>query len=265
MNANSKLRFMTRIIGILSGKGGVGKTTITANLGVALASKFNKKVTVVDCNLTTSHLGMHFGIFYYPKTFNDFLKNKATIDEVIFPHGTGVNIIPASMNLSDLSGIDMSTLNSKLSGAMTNQDFVFLDIAPGFGKEAISGIKSCQEALLITTPDMPSVTDVIKAKNILNEINIKILGLVLNKVTGKKFDLTQKEIEDTIGLPVIASIPFRFEVVESIANKTPLVAYKPNSDVSIEIFKLAAVVSNEEYKPPKINLIRAIGKIFSKF
>ncbi|MFN6992432.1 MAG: AAA family ATPase, partial [Fervidobacterium sp.] len=89
-NANEKLELMTRVIGVLSGKGGVGKTTIVANLSAALTFKFNKKVTVIDCNLTTSHLGMHFGIFHYPKTFNDFLKGSSPIADVIFPHGTGV-------------------------------------------------------------------------------------------------------------------------------------------------------------------------------
>lgn len=263
-NANEKLELMTRVIGVLSGKGGVGKTTIVANLSAALAFKFNKKVTVIDCNLTTSHLGMHFGIFHYPKTLNDFLKGSSPITDVIFPHGTGVNIIPASLNLSDLTGIDISNLNNKIKDILNDNDFVFLDIAPGFGKEAVSGMMACQEALLVTTPDLPSVTDVIKAKNVLNDINVKTMGIILNKVTGKKFDLTKEEIAETTGLPVIASIPFRFEVVESLANKTPLVAYRQDSDASVELFRLAATLSNEEYTPPRVGIINLLSRIFRR-
>ncbi len=255
---------MARVIGVLSGKGGVGKTTIVANLGVALTSKFNKKVTVIDCNLTTSHLGMHFGIFNYPKTLNDFLKGNSQIEDIIFPHGTGVNIIPASLNLSDLTGIDISILNNKIKDMLNDNDFVFLDIAPGFGKEAISGMLACQEAILVTTPDLPSVTDIMKAKNVLDDINVKTIGIIVNKVTGKKFDLTPQEINETTDIPVIASIPFSFDIVESLANKTPLVAYKSDSNVSIELFKLAAMLSNEEYIPPKPGIINFLTRIFRR-
>lgn len=64
-----------RVIGIVSGKGGVGKTTLVANLGLSLV-KFGKSVTAVDCNVTTSHLGFNFGLHYYPKTLNNILKKK---------------------------------------------------------------------------------------------------------------------------------------------------------------------------------------------
>ncbi|MEM5799360.1 MAG: P-loop NTPase [Candidatus Aenigmatarchaeota archaeon] len=252
---------MSRIIGIISGKGGVGKTTITANLSAALSLKFAKKVTAVDCNLTTSHLGMHFGIFFYPKTFNDFLRGSASINDVIFPHGTGVNILPASLNLSDLVGIDMIEIREKLQNSLKENDFVFLDAAPGFGKEALSAIRASQEALLITTPDLPAVTDILKAKNVLDQMNVQTIGIIVNKVTGKKFELSAKEITDTVGLPVIASIPFSFDFSESLSNKTPLVAYKQNSKASIEIFKLASFIAGENYKEPSM-LERIFSKIF---
>ncbi|MFH8080662.1 MAG: P-loop NTPase [Candidatus Aenigmatarchaeota archaeon] len=251
---------MSRVVGIISGKGGVGKTTLTANLSVALASKFSKKVTVVDCNLTTSHLGMHFGIFFYPKTFNDFLKGVAEINDVIFPHGTGVNILPASLNVSDLVGINIFEIREKLQSLPEN-DFILLDTAPGFGKEALSAIRACNEALLITTPDLPSVTDVLKAKNILNQMNVSINGVVVNKVMGKKFELSVSEIEETLELPIIGKIPFTPEFSESLSNKTPLVAYNEYSKASREIFKIAAYMANEHYKePPMLRIF--LSRIF---
>lgn len=250
---------MTRTIGIISGKGGVGKTTITANLSVALSSKFAKKVTAVDCNLTTSHLGMHFGIFFYPKTFNDFLKGDVAINDVTYQHATGVNILPASLNLSDLVGINIFEIREKLQNSLTHSDFVFLDTAPGFGKEALSAIRACEEALLVTTPELPSVTDIIKAKNILQQMNVRCLGVIVNKVTGKKFELTKKEIEETVDIEVIGQIPFSFEFSESLSNKTPLVAYNQMSKASIEIFKIAAYLVGENYKEPSL-----FEKIFSR-
>jgi septum site-determining protein MinD len=252
---------MTRIIGVLSGKGG---TTLVANLSTALSMKFNKKTTVIDCNVTTSHLGMHFGVYFYPKTLNDMLKNDAKLEDVILPHNTGVKIIPASLNLSDLIGVDISSLNSKMENLFKDDDFVFLDIAPGFGKEAVSGMKACKEALVVTTPDVPAITDVIRTRTVLDELNIEPIGIVLNKVTKKDFDLTKKEIMDLTGLPIISAIPFGFEVMESIAMKMPLVAYNQTSNVSIQTFKLAALLANESYIEPKPTFWENLGKFFRR-
>ena len=51
---------MGRKIGVFSGKGGVGKTTLALNLGTVLSNNFRRDTTIVDCNLTASHLGLHF-------------------------------------------------------------------------------------------------------------------------------------------------------------------------------------------------------------
>ena len=251
---------MSRIIGVISGKGGVGKTTITANLATALSMKFGRKVTAVDCNLTTSHLGMHFGIFFYPRTFNDFLKGTTSIEDVLISHATGVNILPASLNLSDLVGIDMYEIREKLRDSLRDNDFVFLDSAPGFGKEAVSAMRACEEALLVTTPDVPAITDVLKAKSVLEQMNVEIIGLIVNKVTGKKFELSRQEIAETTGLNIIGFIPFSFEFSESLSSKTPLVAYKQHTKASIELLKIAAYLTGEAYKEPSM-----IERIISTF
>ena len=91
---------MARVIGIVSGKGGVGKTTLASNLGIAL-SKFGRNVTLVDCNVTTSHLGFYFGLYDYPVTLNQVLKGEASLESATY-FSNGVKIIPASLELDDL-------------------------------------------------------------------------------------------------------------------------------------------------------------------
>ncbi|MBS3051549.1 MAG: P-loop NTPase, partial [Candidatus Aenigmarchaeota archaeon] len=71
---------MTRIIAVVSGKGGVGKTTMVANIGTAL-SKLGKNVIILDANLTTPSLGMHLGVPLYPVTLHDVLKGRANIKD----------------------------------------------------------------------------------------------------------------------------------------------------------------------------------------
>ena len=67
---------MTRIISIVAGKGGVGKTFLTSNLAIAL-TELGKDVIAIDSNLTTPNLGIHLGIPLYPVTLQDVIKTKA--------------------------------------------------------------------------------------------------------------------------------------------------------------------------------------------
>jgi septum site-determining protein MinD len=257
---------MTRYIGVVSGKGGVGKTTVVTNLSTALATKFQKQTTVVDCNVTASHLSMHFGAYFSPVTLNNVLKNEATIEQAIFKHASGVKVIPASMNLTDLIGVDISILREKIQNLFINEDFVILDTAPGFGKEAISATKACKEVLIVTTPDIPSITDVIRGKAVLEELGIEPLGLIVNKVTGGKFELTNKEMMQLTGLTILAKIPYEKKILESLAAKTPLVFYDDKSRASTEFFKLASTLTGEFYEPPQIgfSFFEKLSKIFEK-
>ena len=88
---------MTRFVGILSGKGGVAKTTTTVNLGAAL-NYFKRDVIIVDGNLSTPNLGLHLGIPIVPISLHDVLKNKNNIVESIYQHESGLKIILYAKN-----------------------------------------------------------------------------------------------------------------------------------------------------------------------
>ena len=248
---------------MVSGKGGVGKTTVVTNLGTALARK-EKRVTVVDCNVTTSHLLMHFGKVSHPKTLNDVLKGEAGIREATYLSYTGVNVIPASLNLSDLIGVDITILGDKIRNLLGDQDFVILDGAPGFGKEAVSGMMACTEAIMVATPHLPDITDIVRGKSVLQDLGVKISGLVLNKVTGKDFELREGEILELTELPVIAKIPFDFRVLESLGMKIPLTFYDKKSKVAREFYKLASFLIGEEYSEG-VNILGRLGRLFSRW
>lgn len=258
---------MGRLIGVISAKGGVGKTTVASNLSVALAKLFHKRVTVIDCNITTSHLSLHFGTYSHPITLNNVLRDEASIEQAIFKHSTGVKIVPASLNLSDLTGVDISTLDRKFDNMFQGEDFVFLDTAPGFGKEAVSAIRACEEALIVTTPDIPAVTDVLKGKKVLEELEVKPIGIILNKVTGGNFELRDNEITQITDLPILAKIPYEKKILQSLAVKMPLVVYDYNSKTSLEFFRLAKILAgytDESFYTPKLGFFGRLKRIFRR-
>lgn len=82
---------MTRIISVLSGKGGVGKTTLVSNLGASLVKR-GKNVIIIDGNVTAPNLSLHLGIPFYPITLHDVLKNKVPIESAIFHHESGLKL-----------------------------------------------------------------------------------------------------------------------------------------------------------------------------
>jgi len=241
---------LTRVIGIVSGKGGVGKTTLVANLGSVLSSKFKKSVVIVDCNITTSHLGLYLGMYYTPITLNKVLLGEEEIGSAMYDHFTGMKVIPASLSLKDIQGVDIFNLKDTIKELFGKTDIVILDSAPGLGREAISVLRACDEVLYITTPFVPSTMDIIRLNEVINELGVKPLGIVLNMKSKEKYELKPGEVEGLVELPVIASIPLDKNVPRSLSLKTPIVTFIPNSPASKEMIALAARLIGEKYEQP---------------
>jgi len=239
---------MTRLICVSSGKGGVGKTTVTSNLGAAL-TQFGKDTVVVDANLTNPNLGFHLGIPLYPKTLHDVLRGEAHVSEATYLHNSGLKIIPAGLSIEDLKNTSPNKLGTVLLDMIGEPDVILIDSAAGLGRESIKAIESSDELILVTNPDLPSVTDALKTANIAEECGTKVVGVVLNRVGKRPSELSVEEVEAMVGHPVIATIPEDSRVHESIAMKTPIVHHRPNAPAAVELKKLAAGLSGSDYAP----------------
>ncbi len=241
----------TRIIGILSGKGGVGKTTVVVNLGIVLSLNYKKNVVVVDCNVTSSHLALYLGVYYYPVTINEVLRGRLKMDGAI-QDIQGLKVIPASLTLESLKGIDISKLKKAVKDLRGKVEFVILDAAPGLGRETLAVANASDEIILVTTPHVPPVTDCLRIKKWCVEREIPIRGIVVNMVTKAHYELSEEEIESMLDLPVLCSIPFDRSVLKALGLKLPIVVLNPYSKVSQAFIKLACEILGMEYKPPSL-------------
>jgi septum site-determining protein MinD len=255
---------LTRIIACASGKGGVGKTTLVANLGIALA-KMGKNVVILDANLTTPNLGLHLGIPLFPKTLHDVLKGKARMHEAIYRHESGLKVVPAGIALKDLKGVDARDLPNVLLDLLgRNVDIILLDASAGLGREALSAIESSDEMLLITNPDLPSAIDALKATKLAEQVGTKVIGLVLNRVTKKSHELSRKEIKNILDdIEILAMIPEDVAVKEAVSKRTPVYLYKPRSKASKAIKNLAAKIVGVEYIVDKPWHLKLFGFLFT--
>ncbi len=238
---------MTRIIACVSGKGGVGKTTVVANLGIALA-KMGKRVVVVDTNVTTPNLGLHLGIPFYPITLHDVLKGKAKIGQATYEHESGLKVIPAGLSVRDLSGADPRHLSNALLDLLGDADIVLLDVAAGLGREALSAIEAADELILITNPEVTAVTDALKTAKLAQQLGANLTGVVINKFTGKKHEMKVDDVLSMIGsYDLLAVIPEDINVQKAIANRTPVIQHNPKTRASKEIKWLASRIAGEDY------------------
>ncbi|MGC9310610.1 MAG: P-loop NTPase [Candidatus Aenigmatarchaeota archaeon] len=240
----------TNVIGILSGKGGVGKTTLTFNLGAAMTD-FGKNVVIVDGNMTTPNLGIHAGIPLYPVTLHDVLKGKVDIFDVMHVLPSGLKIVPASINLSDLAGVDPAYLRSHLGELVGKVDYVLIDGAPGLGGEALSVLRASDQVLGISTPDLPALTDLLKSIRLAQESNKVYLGTVINMFRNKSYEPQKDHVEALLeDNPILETIPHDESVRFALSKRVPVVHHRPNSVSSVRIKRLASRLTGCEYREP---------------
>ena len=212
------------IIGIISGKGGVGKTTTAVNLGVTLTTKFYLRVLLIDCNFSTPDMGLHLGMYSFPYHLQDVLKKDVDIYNALYRHSSGVKILPTSLSYESVYG-NIEGLKNLLKD-LREFDYIFIDSPPGLGPEIVPILDICDELLVVTNPEIPAVTDGLRAIEISKRENVPILGIVLNKIRGEKYELSIPEVESVFNIPIIATIPEDTKVREGLALGNPFIDRK---------------------------------------
>ena len=237
---------MGKSIGILSLKGGVGKTSVVVALGDALAH-FGKKVLLIDGNLSAPNLGLHLNIIDPEVTLQDVLSREKNLNDSIHKLER-FDIIPASI----FSRKEISPLNlrNKVNILKKRYDVVIIDSPPSLNEEALATILASDEILVVATPDYSTLGTTIKTINHARRRGTKINGLILNRVYDQNFEISLEDIEKTLDVPIMAVIPHDIEVLRAQSHFIPVTSYKPNSEGSIEFKKLAAALIGEKYRSP---------------
>lgn len=219
---------MTRIISVVSGKGGVGKTTVTANLGVALEQQGND-VLVIDGNFSGANMSQHFGLGFQDVSLNDVLDGDAYITQAVAKHPTGISVLPASVLEFNA---DAESLKHTIVDFLGDKDFVLIDAGAGTGEEVQSAIEAADETLLVAEPELPALTNCLGAKKLAEQMDREVIGLVLNSVRGEKAEVEDEDIYDLMDVDIVGRIPDHQHVREGIALREPVLSYKPNSEAS---------------------------------
>ena len=150
---------MARIITVTSGKGGVGKTNISTNLALHLAS-LGFRTCILDADLGLANINILLGL--YPEhTIEDALLNGRSLADIIIKDYQGIDIIPGSSGVEKIANIEPAQTENiiKSFSVLENYDFLFLDTSAGISKSVIPFCLASSELIVVITPEPTSLTD----------------------------------------------------------------------------------------------------------
>lgn len=237
------------IITVTSGKGGVGKTTTTINLGAAL-NALNKEVIVVDANLTTPNVGLHLGAPIVPVNLNHVMQGKAKVSDAIYEHDSGTKVIPSSLSVKELRRINHEKLKDVAKKLRNMADFVILDSAAGLGVEAVASIEAADELIIVTNPEITAVTDALKTVKLAQELGKKVRGVIVSRVSGNAHEMSISNVKEMLDLPVLGVVPEDKKVLASLRHKDAVIHMYPYTKSALAYKKIAAKIAGVSYKEP---------------
>lgn len=235
---------MTRFISLISGKGGVGKTTAALNISQALTDK-GKKTILLDANLMTPNVGINLGFMNPEGSLNKFIRKEKTLPESTYLHQSGLSFIPASPSLSEFQKTNPHKLSEIFEHLDDTVDFVLVDAPSGLGSELSQVLKNSDEALIVVNPNLSSVVDALKTIEVAESHNNIIAGVVLNMSHRGKNELKPEEIENILGHQIIANIRDDKKIRKSLHQQGPLNYLYPRSRSTRQFKKVAEHLSFE--------------------
>lgn len=237
---------MTKFVGIISAKGGVGKTTTTINLTSALHF-FKRDVIALDANFANPDLGIHLGIPNMEKNLHTALKGNHSIKDGIYRHPSGLKVIPGSISYSEARKAQRQNLINLIYDLFGTAEAVIIDSTPGMGNDARTVIQACDKVIIVTTPDLVSVSGSLKMVNLAKELGRPVLGIIVNKLRNEQYEMSIPNIQDFLKKPVIGVIPDDHPIRQSLYTRNPSLMTDPSTPSSISFKKIAGELIGEKY------------------
>jgi ATP-binding protein involved in chromosome partitioning len=245
----TRIAGIKHVIAIASGKGGVGKSTVAANLAVAL-QKSEARVGLCDCDIYGPSIALMFGSRDRPM---------ATDENRIIPvEQYGLKLMSMGFLLDDTSpAILRGPMVTRYTQQFLRQvewgelDFLVLDLPPGTGDIQLTIVQTValSGAIIVTTPQEVALIDARKAATMFDKVNVPVLGLIENMSyfvspdSGKRFDIFgsgggEREAK-RLRVPLLGQIPIDIATREAADRGLPIVSEAPDSAVSAEFMHIA--------------------------
>lgn len=229
-----------RTIAITSGKGGVGKTNITANLGLAIAAQ-NKRVGIIDADLGLGNIDVILKL--KPKyNMEHVIAGKRTLKEIFIKGPAGLIIIPASsgtLSMANLPDLNRDKLIKDLIQCTLDFDIMFIDTGAGMSNIVVDFTLAAKEIIVITTPEPTAITNAYAMIKVISQHRKADIGIIVNMVQTNH---QAREVADRIIIAARRHINAKAHfmghiltdsaVSDAIFAQQPLVFKYPTSDAA---------------------------------
>lgn len=220
---------MGEAIVFTSGKGGVGKTTTIANIGVGL-SQLDKKVVMLDTDMGLRNLDVVMGL-EDRITYNliDLLENRCRLNQCLIKDKRYPNLylIPASLKYKKLKGLE-EQFHILISHLKQEFDYCLIDCPAGIEDGFYFAISACDMVVLVTNPTVSAVRDAGRVSCLLEENHYHNIELLVNETNDRMIRkhnmLSPKDIEEILGLPLIGNVPTDHKVLLSQNRGLPVIS-----------------------------------------
>jgi len=222
-----------RVIVITSGKGGVGKTTTTANIGASLAEK-GHKVLLIDTDIGLRNLDVVMGLenrIVYDLI--DVIEGRCRISQALIKDKRCQNLVllPAAQ-IRDKNDVNVDQMKELISSLKDSFDYILIDCPAGIEQGFKNAIAAANEAVVVTTPEVSATRDADRIIGLLEAAGIKNPRLVINRLridmVKDKNMLSVEDILDILAVKLLGVVPDDENVVISTNKGEPLV-YKGDS------------------------------------
>ncbi len=219
---------MSEVIVVTSGKGGVGKTTTTANLGTGLAA-MGKKVALIDTDIGLRNLDVVMGLenrIVY--NLVDVVEGKCRIKQALIrdKRYPGLYLMPSAQT-RDKSAVNPAQMVKMLHTLREQFDYIILDCPAGIEQGFQNAIAGADRALVITTPEVSSIRDADRIIGLLEANEIEKIELVINKLKiamVRRGDMMSvSDVSDILAIPLIGIVPDDENVVIAANQGEPLI------------------------------------------
>ena len=232
----------TKVIVVVSPKGGSGKTAVSSNLAVALAQRHPGRVVAVDLDVQFGDLATALSLT--PEHTLAQLARTTQIDAttvklLLTPYEHGLYVLAGAHDPVDADSISHTHVSTVLPLLAQNFDYVIVDTPAGLDERTLAALECATDLLLVSSLDVTSIRSLRKALDALDHIGVKAeRRLVLNRADAK-VGLNPSDAEEAIGMKISCSIPSSREIPLSLNLGTPVVISEPKSAVAKQLQQLA--------------------------
>ena len=242
-----------RVITIASGKGGVGKTNVSVNLAIALATQ-GKNVTILDADLGLANIDVMLGL-HSDQNLSNVMNGECDLEEILLDGPQGIKVIPASSgvkNMAELSPAQHAGLVSAFSELSHDIDVLLVDTAAGISDSVTSFSRAAQEVLVVVCDEPASITDAYALIKLLSkEQGIFKFHILANMVSGPQ---QGREVYDKlskvsnrfldVALEYVGHIPYDEHLQKAVKRQKAVVEAFPRSRSAQAFQTLSKKVNN---------------------